>query len=139
MIAGMVERRATNSTLFALMLAAIAYAVSQSSLQPALPALRADLHTTEAGANAVFSAFFVSGAINTVLLGRLGDVVGRRKMLLLVLAIFSAGSLVCAVAPSILVLIVGRIAMGAAAAQFPLAFATIRRNCRAKGSPRRSR
>jgi len=109
----------------ALLLAASAYSFSQSSLQPALPALRADLGTTAVGSNAVFSAFFVSGAISTVIFGRLGDLAGQRRMLLLALAAFCGGSVLCATASGIVVLIAGRTVMGAAAAIFPLAFSIV--------------
>jgi MFS family permease len=59
-------------------------------------------------------------------LGRLGDMFGKERLLVAVLAIFSVGLLVAAVSHSLALLVVGRAIQGAAGAVFPLAFGIIR-------------
>ena len=59
-------------------------------------------------------------------MGRLGDMFGKERMLVIALLIFGLGSLVCALSHSIEVLIAGRGIQGMAAAVFPLAFGIIR-------------
>src|SRR5205823_4594946 len=62
----------------------------------------------------------------TPIVGRLGDMFGKKRMLVVTLAIVAAGTLVAALATSIGVLILGRVIQGAGGAIFPLSFAIIR-------------
>jgi EmrB/QacA subfamily drug resistance transporter len=62
----------------------------------------------------------------TPMAGRLGDMFGKKRLLMITLAVFAAGSALCAVAPSIGVLIGGRVVQGIGGGLFPLAFAIVR-------------
>jgi EmrB/QacA subfamily drug resistance transporter len=62
----------------------------------------------------------------TPIVGRLGDMFGKKRLLMATLAAFAVGSTLCALAPSIGVLIAGRVIQGAAGGLFPLAFAIVR-------------
>jgi EmrB/QacA subfamily drug resistance transporter len=92
----------------------------------ALPAIAADL---SAGFNAqqwVLSAYAMVLASLLLAGGALGDRYGRRRLFLLGLAVFGTGSLLCALAPSTGLLIVGRLVQGVgAAALFPSGLALI--------------
>lgn len=112
--------------LGALMLAAMTYSVTQTLLVPALPGIQQDLHTTAVGATALVSVFFVTGAVTTGIAGRLGDMFGKRRLLLIEMGLFSFGAFLCALAPSLRLLLAGRVVMGTALAIFPLSFAIVR-------------
>jgi EmrB/QacA subfamily drug resistance transporter len=60
----------------------------------------------------IVTGYLLTATIAAPIYGRLGDAYGRRKMLLWSLAFFLAGSLVCAAAPSLLVLVAGRCLQG---------------------------
>lgn len=72
------------------------------------------------------SAFFVAGASTAGLVGRLGDMWGKRRILIAVLSLFSIGAAGCAASSALPLLILGRVVMGCAAGLFPLAFSIIR-------------
>ncbi|TWE10376.1 MFS transporter [Rudaeicoccus suwonensis] len=112
--------------LGSLLLGALAYGVLASVLVPALPFFESTLHTTESGVTWLLTAFFLSGAGSTALLGRLGDMYGKRRILLITLAILAVGILISAVSSSLALEIVGRALQGAAGGLFPLAFGIVR-------------
>jgi EmrB/QacA subfamily drug resistance transporter len=120
------ERQHYGITLAVLATAALAYAVSQTMVAPALPAIQKDLHTTTTGVTWVLTIYLLSASIATPVLGRLGDMFGKERMLVLVLGMFAVGSLVAALSHSIGVLVAGRAIQGFAGAVFPLAFGIIR-------------
>jgi MFS family permease len=105
---------------------ALAYAVSQTMVAPALPAIQQDLHTTTTGVTWVLTIYLLTASIATPVLGRLGDMFGKERMLVLVLVMFALGSLVAALSHSIGVLVAGRAIQGFGGAVFPLAFGIIR-------------
>ncbi len=72
------------------------------------------------------SAYMLSVGSLFILAGRVGDIFGRRALLLAGIAIFGGASLVCALAPSLGVLIAARVVQGAGAAMvFPVGVAVI--------------
>jgi MFS family permease len=109
-----------------LSLANVTYAVAQTLLIPSIPDIQRHLHATPVGATAVVSIFFVSGAVTAGLIGRLGDMIGKQRIVTVQLCLFTAGALVCALAPNLLLLIAGRGVMGLAAALFPLSASIVR-------------
>jgi MFS family permease len=104
----------------------LAYAVTQTLLVPALPDIQRSLHTTPVGVTSLITVFFLSGAVSAGLFGRLGDMIGKRRVVTAQLALFTAGALVCAVSRDLVVLIVGRAIMGLAATLFPLSASIVR-------------
>jgi MFS transporter, SP family, galactose:H+ symporter len=60
----------------------------------------------------VVSVVLVGAAVGALSGGHLADIFGRRLMLLVTAAIFVAGALVCAAAPSLIVLVIGRLIVG---------------------------
>jgi EmrB/QacA subfamily drug resistance transporter len=120
------ERQHYGVTLAVLATAALAYAVSQTMVAPALPAIQKDLHTTTTGVTWVLTIYLLTASIATPVLGRLGDMFGKERMLVAVLVMFALGSLVAALSHSIGMLIAGRAIQGFAGAVFPLAFGIIR-------------
>lgn len=83
---------------------------------PAIAAMQADLATTATGIQLTLSLFLAATAIGQVFAGPLSDIVGRRPVLISGMLLFTGGSLACALAPTIELLLVGRVvqALGAA-------------------------
>jgi EmrB/QacA subfamily drug resistance transporter len=113
-------------TLSVLVLAAMAYALSQTLVAPALPDIQRELGTTTTAVTFVLTAYLLSASVATPIVGRLGDMFGKDRMLVVTLIAFGVGSLVAALATSIEVLIVGRAIQGVGGAIFPLAFGIVR-------------
>jgi EmrB/QacA subfamily drug resistance transporter len=115
-----------GEVLVVLLLAGVSFALSQTLVIPALPEIARDVHASPAAASWILSGFLLSASIATPIVGKLGDVYGKGRVLTLVLLLFSLGGVVCALAPSIGVLIAGRVIQGVAGGVFPLAFGIIR-------------
>jgi len=113
-------------TLAVLALGAIAYGLLQSLPLPALPEVRQSLHTSEAGITWIITAFLLSASIGTPIIGRLGDIYGKERVLLVVLGVLALGTLITAIADSIVVMVLGRVIQGAAGGIFPLGFGIVR-------------
>ena len=123
----MVSHARHPSLVFAaLSLAAGAYALSQTMLVPALPELEESLQTTPAGVSSLMTIFWVSGAVTAGLLGRLGDMYGKRRLIVVTVLLFSVGGVLCALASTLAVMLAGRVLMGCGVGIFPLAYSLIR-------------
>ena len=111
-----------------LLLAAGAAAISmtQSLLNPVLSTLQQELDTTQNAVSWVLIAFLLAGAVATPILGRVGDMIGKVRTLLLALTAMIVGNLVSGFAPNIETLVVGRALQGLGMAAFPLSFGIIR-------------
>jgi EmrB/QacA subfamily drug resistance transporter len=120
--------RHANTTLVVLFmsLAGLAFSVLQSLVAPALPLLARDLHTNTGGVSWVLSAYLLSASVLTPILGRLGDMVGKRRTLLAVLTVLAAGTVLAAIAPNLGVLIIARALQGAGGAILPLSIGIVR-------------
>ena len=112
--------------LAALLTAGIAFAVLQTAVAPALPAIGRELETSLSAVTWVLTGFLLSASVATPIVGKLGDVHGKARVLTAVLTVFGLGSILCALAPSIEVLIAGRLIQGVAGGVFPLSFGIIR-------------
>lgn len=120
------RKEPSRATFAVLLLAAVSYALLQAVVAPALPLLQRDLHTTQGAVAFVFTAFLLSSAIATPILGRLADLHGRRPVLLAVLSSVLAGCVACAVARSIQVFVVGRVLQGVGGAVFAVSYGVVR-------------
>lgn len=118
--------RRPGLTLAILAIASISYVLQQTLVVPALPTIQADLGTTNTWITWVFTGFLLTSAVATPLLGKLGDMYGKKRLLVISMAVFTAGTIAAAMANSIVLLIVARALQGTAGAVFPLAFGIIR-------------
>jgi EmrB/QacA subfamily drug resistance transporter len=82
----------------------------------ALPSIQHDLHFSQANLTWVVNAFLVTFGSLLLLFGRIGDLVGRKRVFLAGIVVFTAASLLCGIAPSQGALIVARFAQGVGAA-----------------------
>jgi EmrB/QacA subfamily drug resistance transporter len=120
------SRQHPSLTLAILSLGAMAYALLQTAVVPALPDIERSLHSSETGVTWVLTAYLLSASVATPLLGRLGDMYGKERLLLTAYALLTAGTLMAALVNSLGPLIVGRVIQGVGGAVFPLAFGIIR-------------
>jgi EmrB/QacA subfamily drug resistance transporter len=113
-------------TLALLAVVATSYVLQQTLVVPALPTIQRDLETSTTWVAWIFTGFLLTSAVATPLLGKLGDAHGKKRVLLISLAGFGAGTFLAALAPSIEVLILARAIQGVGGAIFPLSFGIIR-------------
>ncbi len=121
------EHRVHYGVTFAtLAVAAISYALLQSLVAPALPTIQTDLHASTTGATWILTAYLLSACVATPIVGRLGDMFGKKKMLVFTLWVLALGTFAAALASTITLMIVARVIQGIGGAVFPLAFSIIR-------------
>jgi EmrB/QacA subfamily drug resistance transporter len=123
---GGAERPHYQVTFALLALAGVAYALLQSLVAPALPDIQRALHTSVNGVSWVLTAYLLSASIATPVIGRLGDMYGKERLLVAVLVLLCVATTVSALATSLSVMLIGRVVQGAAGGIFPLAFGIIR-------------
>ncbi len=114
-----------------LVLAALAFcgvlvSISQTIVVPLLPELPAITHSPPSDVSWLITVTLLTGAVFTPLLGRAGDMYGKRRVLLIALSSMVVGSLLCASSSDLTVLIVGRAFQGAAVAVVPLGISILR-------------
>src|SRR4051812_46608795 len=106
--------------LAVLSLGGISYALLQSLVVPALPEIQDSLHTSESAVAWVLTAFLLSASVATPIVGRLGDMYGKERLLMIVLGLLALGTLISAIASSLPVMLLGRVIQGVGGGIFPL-------------------
>src|SRR5919198_2923042 len=86
--------------------------LDQTIVNVALPSIQADLHFSQSSLAWVVNAYLIAFGGLLLLAGRVGDLVGRRRVFLAGLAVFTAASLLCALAQSEAMLIAARFVQG---------------------------
>ncbi|ANQ69621.1 MFS family permease [Rhodococcus sp. OAS809] len=116
----------SGPVLTVLGLCGIVVALMQTLVVPIIPQLPHLLNSTPADTSWAVTATLLAAAVITPISGRLGDMFGKKRMLLVSLAMVVLGSAICAIAPSLIVLVVGRALQGASVGAIPLGIAIIR-------------
>lgn len=111
-----IGRRAAVAVLTTTSLAALLVFGSAAALGVAVPAMAADLSGGRTTASWMVLAFLLANSATILVFGKLSDSLGRRPLYLGGLAVFTAGSVVCALATDDAVLVAARVAQGLAAA-----------------------
>lgn len=104
---------------------ALVSALAQSLFVPVLPTLPALLGTSASTTQWLVTSTVLAGAVAVPLFGQLGDLYGKRRMLLVSLATMVVGSLITAMSSSIGWLVVGRTVQGLAAGTVPLGISLV--------------
>lgn len=115
----------TGPMLAVLAAAAASYSVLQSFVVPALGTLQRGLHTGATGTAWIFTSYLLSASVLTPVIGRLGDLYGKRRALTGALAVLALGCVVSALATDLPTMLAGRLVQGAGGAVFPLSFAVV--------------
>ncbi len=113
-------------TFVVLAVGTAAYSLLQSLVAPVLPLFETSLHTSQDTVTWVLTAYLLSASVFTPILGRVGDMVGKKKVLVAVLVVLTIGSILAALATSISVMIVARAIQGVGGGVIPLSFGIIR-------------
>ncbi|MFE1750151.1 MFS transporter [Streptomyces anandii] len=119
-------RSASGAVVPVLAFAGIVVAVMQTLLVPVIKDLPQLLDTSPSNATWVLTSTLLSGAVATPIMGRLGDLHGKRRMLIASLAVMVAGALVSALTSTLLPMIVGRTLQGFAMGAIPLGIGLMR-------------
>ena len=104
----------------------VAFALLQSLISPVLADIQRQLHTSQSAVTWLITAYLLSAAVFTPILGRVGDIVGKRKVLVIALLALAVGCAIDGVAPNIGVMIFGRAVQGIGGAVIPVAFGIVR-------------
>ncbi|MFI9648186.1 MFS transporter [Streptomyces sp. NPDC052040] len=104
----------------------ILMAVMQTVVVPLLPDLPRLTGASAGTVSWMVTATLLAGAVLTPVLGRAGDMYGKRRVLLAALGLMTLGSLLCALSSDITVLIAARALSGAAASVVPLSISILR-------------
>jgi MFS family permease len=120
------ERARPGITLAVLSVSGFAYSILSSAVVPALPTIQHNLHASETGVAWLLTGYLLSASVGTAILGRLGDMYGKERVLVWTLVALAAGTLLAALSHTLALLIVARVMQGVAGGIFPLAFGIVR-------------
>jgi MFS family permease len=99
---------------------------AETMLIPAIPDIIHDFQVSYSMSSWVLTAFLVTGAVTTPIAGKLSDIYGKKKMLLVIMIIYAAGVSLGGFATNIYFLLAIRAIQGIGMSMFPIAFGIIR-------------
>jgi EmrB/QacA subfamily drug resistance transporter len=106
-----VDHAAARAIIVGIMLAMFLSALEQTIVAPALPTIGRSLDDVD-NLSWVVTAYLLSCTVATPLFGKLSDIYGRRRMMLISISVFILGSIACALAPTLWMLILARALQG---------------------------
>jgi MFS family permease len=106
--------------------AGIVVALMQTLVIPLIPALPGLLHASASNATWAVTATLLAGAVATPVMGRLGDMYGKRRMLLVSLGLLVAGSVVAGLASTLVPMVIGRTLQGLSSGVIALGISIMR-------------
>jgi MFS family permease len=98
----------------------------ETMLLPAIPDIIQEFNITYNTSSWILSAYLIAGAVATPLGGKLSDISGRKKMVMIILIVYIVGLTLGGISTNITFLIVARVIQGIGIAMFPIAFGIIR-------------
>jgi len=124
----MAERGASShKAIFAvLVISTGALSLLQSLVSPVLPLLQDELKTDQNTVTWVLTAYLLSASVCAPILGRVGDMIGKERVLAWVLIALAVGTVMAALSTSITLMIVSRVIQGIGGGVIPLSFGIVR-------------
>ncbi|MFI9828677.1 MFS transporter [Streptomyces sp. NPDC051913] len=116
----------SSAVVAVLAMAGIVVSLMQTLIIPIVPELPTFLDAPASDAAWAVTATLLAAAVATPTVGKLGDMFGKRRMLLTSIGLLIAGSLVCALSDSLVPMIIGRVLQGLSAAVVPLGISILR-------------
>jgi len=120
------HRRTVVALMIALLSACLAFQLNASMLAPALVTMEAAVDATASEIAVTQTAFFTAAALFTLFLPRLGDLIGRRRVLTGMLLVMAIGCIIAALATDVTMLFVGRLIQGVSGPVVPLCLIMLR-------------
>jgi MFS family permease len=99
---------------------------AETMLIPAIPDLISHFHVSYTMSSWVLTAYLVSGAVMTPIAGKLSDIYGKKKILLIVMLIYAVGVSIAGLAPTFELMLLARAVQGIGMSMFPIAFSIVR-------------
>ncbi|WP_419992871.1 MFS transporter [Streptomyces boninensis] len=120
------RREAGGAFVAILAFCGITVSIMNTLIVPLVSDLPKLLSTTASNASWVVTATLLAGAVSTPVMGRLGDMLGKRRMLIVALGLLLVGSLICALTSDVTLMVVGRAIQGGAMGAIPLGISIMR-------------
>ncbi|WP_338599105.1 MFS transporter [Sulfolobus tengchongensis] len=120
------DLRYAYRALFILAPIAIAVMYTESMLIPSLPTIANDFNVNSATVSWVLTAYLISGVVANPIVGKLGDIYGKKRILVYVMIIYTIAVTLNGFAPNFTSFIIFRTIQGIGLGMFPLAFSLIR-------------
>ena len=99
---------------------------AETMLIPAIPDLINDFHVSYSISSWILTSYLIAGAVMTPIAGKLSDIYGRKKILLVIMVIYAIGVSMAGFASDIYFMIFARVIQGIGMSMFPIAFGMIR-------------
>ena len=99
---------------------------AETMVLPAIPDFIIDLDISYQDSSWILAVILVTGAVMTPIAGKLSDIYGKKKVLLVILAVYILGLLLGALATNFLSLVTARVLQGIGISMFPIAFSILR-------------
>jgi MFS family permease len=122
-------------TILVLCGSVIIFLYLNTSMSPALPSIENQFDVSSEVASWVLTAYMVCGAVMTVIMGRLADLFGAKRMQMIMMICFTVGTILAPFAPNFSILIALRVLQGIAVATTPISTKLIRDNVPASKFP----
>ncbi len=113
-------------TLVILSLLATMSMYAETMLVPAIPDLIRDFHISYSTSSWILTIYLLAGAIMTPITGKLSDIYGKKKMLLIIVSIYAVGVSLGGFVTNIYEMLAVRVIQGIGMSMFPIAFGMIR-------------
>ena len=98
----------------------------ETMLLPAIRDIIGDFHISYSTSSWILTAYLISGAVATPIAGKLSDIYGRKKMVLIIFIIYIIGISAGGLSSNITFLVIARVIQGIGISMFPIAFGIIR-------------
>jgi MFS family permease len=99
---------------------------ADTMILPAIPDFIKDFKISYNTSSWILASFLITGAVMTPIAGRLSDIYGKKKILLIILGIYAIGIAVAAISINFTALLIARVIQGVGVSMFPIAFGIIR-------------
>jgi len=98
----------------------------ETMLLPAIPDIITEFNISYNTASWILTAYLIAGAVMTPIAGKLSDIYGRKKMVLIIMIIYIIGISLGGLSSNITILIISRVIQGIGISMFPISFSIVR-------------
>src|SRR5918911_5567540 len=99
---------------------------AETMLIPAIPDLIRDFHVSYNTSSWLMTMYLLAGAVMTPIAGKLSDIYGRKKILLIIMILYAIGVCIAASSSTFYIMLIARAFQGVGMGMFPIAYTMIR-------------